>query len=363
MLDLQGAIDALVLHQVRFARYSNGVVQRLQAQLNKADADLFGRLAVLLEDAPDGLSDQAAYLTSMLESVRGLNAQAYAALRAGVQGDMLAVAGLETAFNGRLYGAAAGRVLLAAVGADSVYAAAMARPFGGRLLRESFKELGEARHRRMRDTIRTGFVTGKTSLQIVQELRGTKAKGFQDGFVQLDRAHLETVVHSSLSHTAATARARFFEENKSVIASQVWLSTIDSRVSQICLVRSGKRYTTGEKPKPIGHSIPWCTPHGCSPGKAHYRCRSVALGLLPGQEKLFGQRSSIDGQVDANTTYSEWLGRQTEYTQNEVLGVKRAALFRDGGLKLERFADDKGRWLTLDEIKKKDAEAFTRAGL
>ena len=363
MLDLQGAIDVLTLHSVNFQRYSTGVVQKIQAQLNRADADLFGRLAILLEDAPASLTAQAEYLTSMLESVRGLNAQAYAALQASMQTEMLATAGLETAFNGKLYGSVAGSVPLAAVTAPQVAAAALSRPFQGRLLRESFAELGEARLRRMRDTIRTGFSTGKTGADIVRELRGTKAKGFQDGFVQLDRSHLETVVHSALSHTAATAREKFFEENKGVIAQTVWLSTIDSRTSDVCIIRSGKRYTTGAKPLPIGHAVPWCTASGCGPGRAHYRCRSVALGLLPGQEKLFGQRATADGQQDANVTYGEWLKRQTDFVQDEALGAKRAALFRSGSLKIEKFFTDKGDLIGLAELQKRDAAAFKRAGL
>lgn len=358
MIDLQGAIDVLLLHSINFSRYSTGVVQRIMATLNKADADLFGRLAILLEDAPTGMTAQAEYLTSMLESVRTMNAQAYTAVQTAMQADMLATAGLEAAFNGKLYGSMAGSTPLAAVGVDAVYAAALSRPFQGKLLSEVFPELGEARMRRMRDAIRTGFVTGKTSADIVRELRGTKSKGFQEGFVQLDRQHLETVVHSALSHTAATARDQFFQENKGVIASIVWLSTLDGRTSSPCLLRSGKRYTA-DTHKPIGHSYPY----GTGPGRFHFRCRSVAMGLLPGQEKLLGQRSSIGGQIDPNTSYSEWLSRQTDYTINEVLGPKRAALFKDGGLKLERFADERGNWLSLEQLKAKDTDAFKRAGL
>lgn len=357
MLDLQGAIDALLLHSIQFQRYSTGVVQRIQATLNRADADIFARLTQALDDLPAGAA-QSEYLVSMLGSVRSLNAQAYEALQQAMQADMLATAGLEAAFNGRLYGAMAGSTPLAAVSAQQAYAAALSRPFQGKLLSEVFPELGEARMRRMRDAIRTGFATGKTTSQIVRELRGTKAKGYQEGFLQLDRRHLETVVHSALSHTAATAREQFFEENKGVIASTLWLSTLDGKTSEPCLLRSNKRYTV-DTHRPIGHSYPY----GAGPGRFHYRCRSVAIGLLPGQEKLLGQRSSADGQVPADTSYSDWLGRQSEFTQSEVLGVKRAKLFRDGGLKLERFADEKGRWLTLEELRAKDAEAFKRAGL
>lgn len=364
MIELKDTVTLLVLHSVNFGRYSAGVSARLVAQLNRADADLFGRLYSLLEGAPAGLSDQAAYLTSVLGSVRDLNAQAYGAVLAGAQSEVLAVAALEAAFNGALYAAAAGQVPLAAVGADAVYAAALSRPFQGRLLKESFADLGAARLRRMRDVVRTGFVTGKPNADIVRELRGTKAAGFADGWVNVDRRHLDTVVHTALQHTAATAREQFFEANKSVIASQIWLSTLDSHTSPACIARSGRRYTAHETtPKPIGHAVPWCTPQGCGPGRAHYRCRSVAVALLPGQEALLGQRSSADGPVDAALSYSDWLTRQTDHTQNEVLGARRAALFRDGGLKLDRFTTERGDWLTLDELKKKDAEAFRRAGL
>jgi len=359
MLEPQQAADLLVLHSILVQRYSSSVNQRLQALLARVDADLFARLQAALEDAPGGLTAQAEYLQSVLESVRAMNASAYLQLQSAMQADMLGLAGVEVAFNGKLYSGMAGTMPLAAVGADAVYAAALARPFQGRLLSEVFPELGEARMRRMRDTIRIGFVSGKTTADIVRELRGTKAKGYIDGFVQLDRTHLDTVVHSALGHTAAVARDKFFEANSDAIGSQLWLSTIDSKVSHTCLVRSNLRYTTGEMPKPIGHSVPW----GTGPGRIHYRCRSTAIGLLKGQERAYGVRSSSDGQIDAGTSYEDWMRRQVDFTQDEILGATRGRLFRDGGLKLDRFSDDKGRWLSLDDLKKRDTAAFQRAGI
>lgn len=363
MLEPQQAIDLVVFHQIMLQRYSAGVVRRIMNVLNDADQDIFARLQLALDDAPARTAGQVQYLQSMLESVRSLNAAAYSALQGAVQADMAALAAVEVGFNSKLYGAMAGRVPLAAVGADAAYAAAMSRPFQGRLLREVFPELGEARMRRVRDAVRVGFLAGKTSAQIVRELRGTKAAGFADGVIEVDRRHLETVVHSALGHTAATARDQFLDANKTAIGSQLWLATLDGRTSKICIVRNNKRYTTGEKPKPIGHTIPWCTPSGCGPGRAHFRCRSTAIGLLKGQEALYGVRASGDGPIDANTSYGDWLKRQTDFVQDEVLGVKRARLFREGGLSIDKFATERGRWIGLDELRKKDAEAFERAGL
>ena len=57
------------------------------------------------------------------------------------------------------------------------------------------------------------------------------------------------------------------------------------------------------------------------------------------------------------------MRRQVDFTQDEILGAKRARLFRDGGLPLDRFSDDKVRWLSLSDLKKLDAEAFKRAGI
>ena len=357
------AVGLILLHSIQLQRYSAGVVQRIMSILNKADQDIFARLQLALDDVPTGATGQVQYLQSMLESVRSLNTAAYATLQGAVQADMAALAAVEVGFNAKLYGAMAGSVPLAAVGADAAYAAAMSRPFQGRLLREVLPELGEARMRRVRDAVRVGFVAGKTSTQIVRELRGSKANGFADGVVEADRRHLETVVHSALGHTAVTAREQFFEANKQAIGSQLWLATLDSHTSKICIVRNNRRYTTGDKPKPIGHTTPWCTSSGCGPGRAHFRCRSTAIGLLKGQEAMYGVRASGDGPVEANTSYGDWLKRQTDFVQDEVLGAKRAKLFRDGGLEIDKFATERGRWLSLDELRKKDAEAFERAGL
>ena len=359
MLDTQQAVDLLIYHQIMLGRYSNDAVRRIMTILNDADADLFARLTAALDKAPGGVSAQAAYLQSMLDSTRAMNAAAYSQIQGVIQADMFSLAAVEVAFNGQLYGALAGSVPLASVGADAAYAAAMSKPFSGVLLRESFPELGEARMRRLRSTIRTGFVTGKTTTEIVRELRGTKKNGFKDGLIELDRAHLTTVVHSAMGHTAATARGEFMKANADVIKSQIWLSTLDSHTSKTCIVRSGLRYTAGEAPTPIGHAIPW----GTGPGRIHYRCRSVAIGLLAGQTEMYGTRSSSDGQIAANTSYEDWMRRQVDFTQDEILGAKRARLFRDGGLPLDRFSDDKGRWLSLSDLKKLDAEAFKRAGI
>jgi hypothetical protein len=73
-------------------------------------------------------------------------------------------------------------------------------------------------------------------------------------------------------------------------------------------------------------------------------------------------RASMNGQVPADMTYQQWLRKQSAARQNEVLGIKKAKLFREG-LDLDRFVNLNGKEFTLDQMRQRDAAAFARAGL
>lgn len=143
------------------------------------------------------------------------------------------------------------------------------------------------------------------------------------------------------------------EEDESFIVGGVVVHN-----SSICRIRDGKRYSA-DKHKPIGHKLSWMG----GPGAAHWNCRSTAVPLLKGQDELFGTRASADGQVDANLSYGDWLKQQPAEVQDEILGPSRGKLFRAGGLTLDRFYNDRGRFLTLDQLRERAASAFAKAGL
>lgn len=355
---LEALISAAIRHQVALERYSNGQVRRILAILNAADAEIFAALAAALERIAPG---QVEYLESLLGSVRALSGQAYSKIEQALTTSMQALAGTETQFQFELYrGALPITVNLAAVSAEQAYAATFARPFMSGLLKEIIPDLDRARMKVIRDRTRMGYLAGKTSSQIVREIRGTLTKGFAEGFVQPSRRDLETTVRSALAHTANTSRQRFFEANEDILEKQVWLSTLDSHTSEICIARAGKRYSLGDRPKPVGHQVPWCTNFGCGPGSAHPNCRSVALALLRGQEQFFGQRASGDGPVDANIGFGIWLKTQPAYVQDELLGPVRGQMFRDGKETVDKFFNDKGKWLTLDELKEANSRHARR---
>ena len=362
--------DANISHQIGLSRYSNGVVRRIIALLNRTDADLFRQLRDSLERLPPA-SFTVERLEQLLYSVAALNLQAYQAVGQELTEEMRRLVEYEAGYQYRLFESAipasvTAQISVATVSIDQTYTAALARPFQGRLLREWASGIQADRMTRIRDTLRLGYVEGQTISQMVQRVRGTKARGYSDGIIESDRRNAESVVRTAVSHVAGVTRDTFYEENESLIQSVQWLATLDSRTSPICRLRDGKKYANGTY-KPLGHSIPWLG----GPGRAHWGCRSTSIPVLKSWRELgldideidAGTRASMDGQVAADTTYGQWLKRQSASRQDDILGASRGKLLRDGGVAPDKFYNDKGRYLSLDELRARDAEAFKRAGL
>ena len=92
----------------------------------------------------------------------------------------------------------------------------------------------------------------------------------------------------------------------------------------------------------------------CGGGGSCGQCRvTVKEGELSS-----ATRASMDGQVPAHTSYAEWLARQPYARQEQVLGVTRAQMLRDGKITVPEMFNDAGEFLTLDELRRVDASAF-----
>ncbi|RZL39239.1 MAG: hypothetical protein EOP35_04170 [Rubrivivax sp.] len=359
--------DEAIHHALDLHAYSNGVVRRLLALLARTDARLFTQLQIALGTLdPESFTVQR--LELLLQSVRRLNAEVYAQFSEALTADLRDLAGTEAQYHAELFRAVLPVQLnVASVAQDQVYAAAMSRPMQGRLLKEWAASIEGDRMTRIRDNLRQGYVEGKTTAQMVTELRGTRAKGYSDGIIEIDRRNAAAVVRTAVSHVAGTARDQFNRANIDLIKAEQWLATLDSRTSSICRLRDHKQYTPGDH-KPIGHSLPWLA----GPGRAHWQCRSCSAPITKSWEELGGlagpdlsatERASMDGQVPAELDYGGWLAKQSAARQDEVLGPTRGALLRRGGMTLDKFANDKGVQLTLDQLRERNAAAFKRAGI
>lgn len=356
--------DAEIDHSVDLRLYSDSVVRRIIGILNRADAGLFSELVQKLEYmTPERFTIKR--LEVMLESVRVMNRDAYAAVDSTLRDEIKGLTSLELQFQeGMLAHNMPPSIDIARVDINQVYAGAMSRPFQGALLSEFLQDQEESKAKLIRRTIADGYVQNRTTDQIVRDLRGTKENKYRDGALETTRREAAAVVRTALSHTAQFAKDRFVEQNKDILGNLQWLSTLDNRTTPECQVRDGKVYTL--KHKPVGHDYPW----GAGPGRLHWQCRSTFVPLTKSWKDLgvdieefdIGDRASMDGSVPAKTDYETWLAAQTPARQRQVLGETRAKLFTEGGLTFEELRNARGEDLTLDELRKRYGEAFRRSG-
>lgn len=362
--------DAAIGHSVDFTHYSNGVVRRVIGLLNRTDADLFAQLTDALTRLP-AESFTVDRLERLLKSARKLNADAYKQVERALTDELKDFTDYEAQYQLKLFESTIPAQVQAAVGVaavnpQQVYTAAMSRPFQGRSLSEWASSIEAGRMARIRDAIRIGYVEGQTTDQIIRRLRGTRAKGYSDGIIDIDRRHAAAVTQTALSHMADFTRERMYGENRGLIKALGWVSTLDSKTTPECRIRDGKEYEP-ETHKPIGHSVPWLS----GPGKLHWNCRSTSVPITYSWRELGieideispSTRAGMDGQVAGDTDYGDWLGRQSAARQDQILGAKRGKLLREGGLTMDKFYNDRGIWLDLDELRRRDAIAFDRAGL
>lgn len=359
--------DESVAHAVSLQQYSLGVVRKIIATLNRSDARLMVALAEALDRMP-AESFTVERLESLLASVREVNAAAYAQVAQELGKELKDLASYELNWQYQLFQTTIPAPVqvhfpIAQVTVEQAYAAAMSRPFQGRLLRDWAASIESDRLAKVRNAVRQGYMEGKTVAQIVSEIRGTRANNYADGFLQRPRKDLETVVRTAISHTAATARQEFTSANSDIIKAERWVSTLDTKTSAQCRIRDQLQYTA-ETHKPIGHRIPWLQ----GPGKLHFNCRSTSSPVtkswrelgIPIDEMTPSQRASMDGQVPADQDYNQWLSKQSDARIEQVLGPERFKLYKSGGIELDDFYSPTGQWYTIEQLQRRDEAAFSR---
>lgn len=337
-------LDAVTRHQIYTGRYSTSVANRLIAILNRADKSLIAQIEEVLQEAPESFKAQR--IQALLVPVNNQLKALYTEVGNDLKAALREFTQNEAHFNLALLKSAAERAhvtaSLASVSPNTVYAAAMARPFQGVLLREALSGVEAGTATKIRDAIRMGIVEGRTNDQIIRVIRGTKASGYADGLLDWSRRSVDSLVRTAVNHTSNVARQHSYEANSDILGGWMYVATLDGRTTLKCASLSGKVFPIGKGPMP----------------PQHWGCRSSSIPMLKGQDKLFGQRASKDGPVDANLSFSDWLRAQPTDVQDDILGTARAELFRAKKIQIDRFTDARGNTLTLDELKRKDKALF-----
>lgn len=348
-------LDAQVRHSIGLHRLATGIIGKIITLLDSVDDDLYD--AIKKRD-PFATTGQWSYnrIKLLLEDVRTINKEAYQLVNKELSKQLKDLAAYESGYQLELFdNVIPVKLRFRQPTTEQLIAAVTDDPFEGALLSEWTNGLEDGRYTRLRNAIRISFTTGETVDQMIKRVRGTPSLKFKDGVLAVSRRSAETLVRTAVNHVSIAARQLVYEANSNMIKGIQWVSVLDQRTTPICRARDGKVYPVNEGPRP----------------PAHLNCRSTTVPVVKSWKDLGvdideapeGTRASMDGQVAAKLTYGDWLRRQSVETQNEVMGVAKATLFRKGDLSMDRFVDQTGRAYTLDELKARESEAWKKAGL
>lgn len=388
----EALLDAMVRHQTYLLRYSSFVRNRIAALLDRSERSLAQAIRDRLEGS-NGLNTpkDIERLEALLAVLGGIRGEAWLEASKWLEEQMVELAYQEP-INLQAMFTTVSPVVVETVAptARLLRSIALSRPFEGRVMREWAEAMQAEDLRRIHAAVQLGMVAGEGSAAIARRVVGTGELKGTDGVTEMTRRQVQAITRTAVQHVANNARAAFMEENADIVAEEIFVATLDSRTTMVCKANDGKKFPRGKGPRP----------------PLHWQCRSLRVAALDGdmlgnrpakasttqqllrefgaEHKLgrmdsrkdipHGMKTKFDvfarkrirqltGQVPSATSYQVWLQRQSRQFQEDTLGIAKAKLFREGGLKLEKFVAADGTELTLGQLAAKHASAFRAAGL
>lgn len=195
------------------------------------------------------------------------------------------------------------------------------------------------------NTLIQGYKNGSNGIEIGRKLYNLENKADKTSTeLKKIRNDLNTLSRTCCNSIHQEVNRDFLERNDDLIDGYLFVSTLDTNTTSICGSLDGKRFEKGAEP-----NLP-----------LHYNCRSILLPIIRGSDDLnIGTRKAMDGKVPKTQNYETWLKNQDRQTIEEVLGKKKAQLFIDGKIPLERFVDlESAKALTLREVAIKEGIDF-----
>lgn len=407
--------DELVRHAIDLERLEAGTAQKIVALLRGSDAAMAAalreRLKIWGETGTANTARKAKSLQNLIDKTLAERRAVWTEVRQAVDGELTNTGKLENQFQAEALEDSIG---LEEVGVAAGTAAVTRRlskgsPVEGARVIAHLRTIERAERETIRAAVQGGAVDGAKADDIVDGLRGTRSAGFKDGSLQTARRNLGTAVQTGMVALVNTVRQNVWQES-GIVAGQIWVAILDGRTTLICQSRDGRGtpYPGREDDFPAG--IPRLDPPDARP-PAHFNCRSHLEAVLADQQVIKPHRVTVTstipdknktinfrnlakrkagdrwrrmterqrrrlirveqntwaaeniGTVAPQTTYPEFLARQSAKFQDSVLGPTRGALFRRGDLPIDKFVDFNGKPVTLDLLKQQNPAAFRRAGI
>jgi SPP1 gp7 family putative phage head morphogenesis protein len=388
----QDFTDALVRHQIYLQRYSGQLRNDIIEILNASEEDIAMRIRDKLQTS-DGIPTSQDWkrlqtLKALLEAIR---TDAWDEAKTLLQDQMIELSYQEPTLLDRNLKTILPVLVDTVMPSENLLRGiATSRPFEGLVLKDWADKMAAEDIRRIGGAVQAGMVAGDDAATIARRVVGTGSFKGADGVTEITRRQVQSVVRTAVQHVANESREAWLDENSDIFNEEQFVATLDSRTTPVCRANDGQRFPIGDGPRP----------------PLHFCCRSLRIAVIDGAlagnrpakpltEKMlvkeyasqkglegvktrdnlpYGTKGAYDkwargriremvGPVPATETYQTWLAKQGNAFQEDVLGKTKAKLFRNGELTLDKFVDQNGSGLTLEQLAKKHADAFRAAGL
>lgn len=338
--------NASIRHQIFLQRFAGGEFKKLEAAVRQVERE---SKKLLRKDNLSNLSKKR--LKEKLAALRQISKGIYTKANTKILASMKQFADYEAGFTLRMLDSAvetdiqaASKLLLE----TEVFTKRIAFGLRGELtIAQALTQFSIKKSREIVQVVKDGIVQGLTNSQIQKNI------GLATTRVQAVQA--KTLVRTITNHVSSAARTAVFTANKDVIRAVRYTAVLDGRTTAICGSLDGKVFPIGHGPRP----------------PMHWNCRSITTPIIKKEfdavpdvkTTRFARNEKGKTNVGGKTTYNSWLKGQSKGFQEEVLGKDKAKLFRDGGLKMDKFVDKNFKPLTLDQLKRREPLAFDKAGL
>jgi hypothetical protein len=387
----EALFDAMLRHQIYVLRLSGSVRNKIVKLLNATESSIAEKIRDRLRNS-NGLNSsiEVRRMETLIKIIKSIRTKAWSQITETWIEELIGIAKVEPVLLQNIVVTTSPTIVETILPPVRLLTSIVtARAFEGRTLRSWAKSIAAEDIRRIESAVRIGMVAGEPSDVIARRVVGSARLVGADGVMEITRQQATSITRTAVNFIANEARSEFMVANTDLFEEEQYVATLDSRTTPICRSNDGKRFQIGKGPRPPLHfncrSIRVPVLHGDvvgnRPAKASTRGMilrefaakegikvssrdALPMGMKSAFDKFERQRvRELTGLVPGATTYQQWLKRQSSEFQNDVLGKTRAALFRKGGLQLDKFVNRKGDQVKLSELARKHAKAFHAAGL
>lgn len=410
--DVDKIAQLIANHQADIQRIGINWGTLVNEKLDASEKKLLDALEKLLADFGTARIDAATFrkLKEIQEAVAGIRRGAFEDAREELNKLAVQLAGndakwaasLAAAISSATATADAGKIAFKQASDPAFKRIAKYGIFDGKTLREWFKKLSDDDLTRIISVVRSGVASGLTIQKIRQQIGGTAVRNYTDGILNITRTAAERLARTVASGVANEGKMAFYQANADIIKGVRFVDTLDGRVCPNCAPLGGTVYQLDE-PKP---SLP-----------LHPNCRCVYVPVTElsdaisssrpaanadfdaEAERLYKQKYPKDkypkkdwkklaastrekyyyeairryedhtgkpafSQVSGKMSFKEWFPTTSAEFQRDWLGPTRYKLYKTGDLSIDDFlAPYPNKRFTLEELKKRDIQAFKDAGL